>query len=49
MAVTVAEPLLPPLHKTFADAEMVAVGPLALVTMTDAVAVHPLASVTVTV
>ena len=49
MAVTVAEPLLPPLHNTFAEEVMDAVGPLAFATVVAAVAVQPLASVIVTV
>jgi hypothetical protein len=49
VAVTVAEPLLPPLQLTFVCAEIVAVGEPAFVMVTVRVMLQPFASVTVTV
>ena len=48
-AVTVAEPLLPPLHNTFVCALIVAVNKGGWVIVTEVVAVQPFLSVTVTV
>lgn len=48
-AVTVAEPLLPPKQRMFAELVIVAPGPPVFATFAVAVVVHPLASVIVTV
>jgi hypothetical protein len=49
VTLTVAEPVLPPLHKTFVCAGWWLLDLRQLLTVTDVVAVHPFASVTVTV